>query len=126
MFKYFTSPIAYTSTEYSHLKGEPDTASIYIALTDWEQQFEIRTNPKNRQLFDPKDDAVIAYGALQYGYDVPEYTEFTIDLEYRSTSRVPRYIVIVASASKYGDFFTGGATSTLWLDELQLDWDYDQ
>lgn len=126
MFKYFTSPIAYTSTEYSHLKGEPDTASIYIALTDWEQQFEIRTNPKNRQLFDPKDDAVIAYGALQYGYDVPEYTEFKIDLEYRSTSRVPRYIVIVASASKYGDFFTGGATSTLWLDELQLDWDYDQ
>lgn len=35
------------------------------------------------------------------------------------------YIVIVASASKYGDYFTGGDGSTLWLDELSIEYDYN-
>ncbi|MDE7471164.1 MAG: PCMD domain-containing protein, partial [Paramuribaculum sp.] len=45
-------------------------------------------------------------------------------LDYRSTSRVPNYIMIVASASKYGDFFTGGAGSTLLVKKLELIYDY--
>ena len=122
--KYTTSPIAYTSKELANLKGEPDTANIYIALTDWDKPYEIRTNPKNRQLFDANSDAVIGYGSVQYGYDIENYTEFVINIDYRSTSRVPKYVVIVASASKYGDFFTGGGASTLWIDNFSLDWDY--
>jgi len=28
--------------------------------------------------------------------------------------------LIVASSSKYGDYFTGGDGSTLWIDEFEL------
>ena len=85
---------------------------------------KISTNPSNRQLFDENDPHVIAYGRLQYGESVPEYTPFEVEFNYRDTQRVPRYIVIVASASKYGDFFTGGDGSVLHVDEFSLDYDY--
>ena len=35
------------------------------------------------------------------------WKQFTIDLKYRDLTRKPKYIIVVASASKYGDFFTG-------------------
>ncbi|MFI3239435.1 MAG: PCMD domain-containing protein [Bacteroidales bacterium] len=123
-FKYNCSDINYTSTDYSYMMGEPDTASIYIALTDWSTPLEIRTNPSNRQLFDPKDSGVIAYGAVEYGYTVSNFTEFEIELDYNDTDRVPTYILIVASASKYGDYFTIGSSSTLYVDNFSLEWDY--
>lgn len=31
---------------------------------------------------------------------------------------------MVCSASKFGDFFTGGSGATLWVDELNLEYDY--
>ncbi len=123
-WKYKCAPINYTSTEYSYLKGRPDTAAVYIALTDWSAQYEIRTNPKNRQLFDKNADYVIAYGEILSGKDIDNWTQFTIDIKYKDTHRVPSYILIVSSASKYGDFFTGGAGSTLLIDNFWLEWDY--
>lgn len=122
--KYTTAPISSTNSDLAYMKGRPDTANIYIALTDWEAPYEIRTNPKNQQLFDLKDEHIIAYGALQWGANVDEFTQFTIPLEYRATNRIPRYILIVAAASKYGDFFTGADGACLWVDHFWLDWDY--
>jgi hypothetical protein len=123
-FKYKCVNITNTSTEYASFKGRPDTASIYIALTDWSSQFEIRTNPSNRQLFDKNSSHVIAYGELIVGHTVSNWTDFTITLNYRSTSVTPTYILIVASASKYGDYFTGGDGSVLMIDDFSLDWKY--
>lgn len=57
--------------------------------------------------------------ALTSAETVSSYKEYTIQLEYRDY-RKPKYLIIVASASKYGDFFTGGDGSTLYLDELEL------
>ena len=54
------------------------------------------------------------------GETVGDWTEFKLKLDYRSLTRKPTYIVVVASASKYGDYFTGGDGSTLWLDDLEL------
>lgn len=123
-FKYKCVDISHTSTEFAHLKGQPDTASIYIALTDWSAPYEIRTRPATRQLFDKDADYVIAYGELLSGKSVDNWTEFTIDLKYRRTDLKPTYILVVASASKYGDYFTGGNGSTLWIDDFSLEWDY--
>ena len=50
------------------------------------------------------------------------YPEYTIRLDYRDY-RKPKYLVIVATASKYGDYFTGGEGSTLYLDEMELTYD---
>ncbi|MDD6778330.1 MAG: PCMD domain-containing protein, partial [Bacteroidales bacterium] len=98
--------------------------SIYIALTNWSEPYEIRTRPTNRQLFDKNDPSVIAYGEFTLGSSVEQWSDFTIDLQYRRTNEKPTHVVIVVSASKYGDFFTGGSGSTLWVDDFTLEWDY--
>ena len=122
--KYNCANVSHTNDEMAHLKNQPDTATIYIALADWSAPHKIRTDPSNRQLFDPADESVIAYGIVQYGYTVSEYTPFEIALEYKDTQRIPSYILVVASASKYGDYFTGGDGSVLYVDEFTLDYDY--
>lgn len=49
-----------------------------------------------------------------------QYEKFSIDLLYRDLTRKPTYILIVCSASKYGDYFTGSTSSVLLLDEFDL------
>lgn len=123
-YKYTTAPIDNTSSEYVHLKGQPDTCSIYIALGDWDEPVEIRTRPSNRKLFDKNDPHIIAYAEFCSGESTSGYQELELLLDYRATNRKPTYIVVVASASKYGDFFTGGAGATLLVDDFELDFDY--
>ena len=45
--------------------------------------------------------------------------EFEIPIEYFKTDVKAANIVIVASASRYGDYYAGGP-STMWLDDLEL------
>lgn len=123
-YKYTTAPIDYASTELQSLKGRPDSCHIYIAITDWTAPFQIRTNPKNRQLFDPNSPEIIAYGELISGSNTNGYQPFEIRLNYRSYSRKPSYIQITCAASKYGDFFTGGTGATLFVDQFSLSYDY--
>ena len=108
-----------SDSEYEYLIGRSDSMQVYIALSDKATPYEIRTNPSNRNLFNPNDANVIAYGQITSAETVSSYKEYTIQLEYRDY-RKPKYLIIVASASKYGDFFTGGDGSTLYLDELEL------
>ena len=107
----------------AYMKGQPDSCQIYIALGDWEKPYEIRTRPSERQLFEPNDPNVIAYGQLTQGNTIGSWTQHEIELDYRYTNRTPKYIVVVASSSKYGDYFTGGVGSKLWLDDLELVYD---
>ena len=105
--------------EGSHLNGEAtDLCSIYIALTD----NKITIDTGKPVYFDPSDEAIIAYGELplEKCREQKEYTDFTIDLEYRDLNRTPKYIIIVASSSKYGDYFEGRENSQMWLDGLKL------
>lgn len=125
-FQYKGKKIDYASSEYASLKGVPDTCIVYAALTDWTAPFEIRTNPKNRNLFDKSADYVIGYGQMQYSGTMDAFQEFVIDLKYRSTSKVPSYLLICCSTSKYGDYFTGGNGSVLWIDQLSFGWDLDK
>ncbi len=122
--KYNCADISHTSAGFENLKGQPDTCIVWSALIDSDQPCEIRTNPKNRKLFNPDDDDVIAYGNIQYGRSVDNYIQFEFEYDYKSTQRVPNYILIVASASKYGDYFTGGNGSVLYLDDIELIYDY--
>ena len=104
----------------SYLKGRPDSCHIYIALTDWDKPREIRTRPSERQLFDKTDSKIIAYAELVQGSSTSTYQQKDLVLDYRYTNRTPKYIVVVATASKYGDYFTGGVGSKLWLDNFEL------
>ena len=123
-YQYKTATIDYASAGYEDLKGRPDSCHIYIALTDWTAPFEIRTNPKNQQLFNKNADYIVAYGELIFSGTMDDYAPFEIKLDYRDTSKTPSYIQITCAASKYGDFFTGGAGAVLYVDEFSLDYDY--
>lgn len=106
--------------DLASMKGEPDICHIYIALSDKSEPYEIRNNPSNRQLFDKDDANIIAYGEFSSNESTSSYKQIEIPLEYRYTNRTPKYIIIVASSSKYGDYYIGGVGSKLWLDEMEL------
>ena len=131
-YKYTTAPITYlpsksNTADYNRFlpyQNKPDTCSVYIALGDWENPVEIRTNPRDRKLFDKNDPHVIAYAEFNSGTTVSSYTPLELNLKYNSTSRIPTYLIVVCSASKYGDYFTGAAGATLIIDEFSLEYDY--
>lgn len=106
--------------DLASMKGEPDICHIYIALSDKSEPYEIRNNPSNRQLFNKDDANIIAYGEFSSNQSTSSYKQIEIPLEYRYTNRTPKYIIIVASSSKYGDYYIGGVGSKLWLDEMEL------
>ena len=119
--KYTPGTVDYSST--SELPtGATDIGNIYIALGDWSEPIEIRT--KDKKLFDKNDEKIIAYGEWEITSETQGadggLLEFEIPLDYRSLDRIPSYIVLVASASKYGDYFTGSTGSTMWIDDLEL------
>lgn len=122
--KYVSAPINYANDEYKHMLNEPDSCIIWVALIDSDAPFQIRTNPKNRHLFDPNDPSVIAYGQIDNGSATNGWERFEIELKYNATNRKPKYLLVVSAASKYGDFFTGGTGATLWIDDFSLEYDY--
>lgn len=109
--------------QFRDWKGRPDTAQIYIALTTWEEPFEVRTNPRNRQLFNPSDPAVVAYGCMEYTGSTSGWIPMDVKLNYRTTSVRPTRILVVAAASKWGDYFVGGDGSLLYIDDFKLEYD---
>ena len=123
-YKYTTTTIEKIGDDmWQDLKGRPDSCFIWIALTDWDKPREIRTRPSERQLFEINDPHVIAYAELIKGEDVTSWTKEDLVLKYRYTNRRPKYIVVVATSSKYGDYFTGGVGSKLWIDNFELLYD---
>ena len=120
-YKYTSTTINKIGTdvgELANLKGRPDSCQVYIALSD--KPYTLKTKPSERKVFDPNDAGIIAYGQFTSGQTTSSYQQLSIPLEYRAMDRIPKYIIVVASASKYGDYFIGGVGSTLWLDEMEL------
>lgn len=120
---YMYNPGSITHTEVSGIsKGDRDICSIYILLADWSAPFAVSTG--DDQFVDITDSSIIAYGELSSDKTSPEsmseYEKFTIDIKYRDLTRKPTYILLVCSASKYGDYFTGSTNSVLLLDEFDL------
>lgn len=113
---------------YERLPGQPDSCNVYVALGDWDPvdykgtqcRYLIRTRPSALHLMDMKDSHLIAFGNFTCGRDVSTWTTQTIDINYRVTNRQPKTIIVVASSSKYGDYFTGGEGSLLQIDNMEL------
>ena len=75
--------------------------------------------------FNRNAPSIVAYGEFQSGTDVSGterngYKLVEFPLEYYRTNVTPKYLIIVCSSSKYGNLFTGGEGSTLYLDEMEL------
>ena len=118
--------------------GETDQGIIYVAIGDWAGQeanggtwpFVVRTKNASSLFSTEKGtysgDGIIAYGekTFEEAYnDGGNMKELTINLDYNNfggNQRKPTSIIIVASASKYGDYFQGGDGSKMWLDDMEL------
>ena len=131
-YRYEPQAINRTSGAYSHLSGQTDFCQIQIFLADWTTQFEVSTGDNRFVDTSDRNSDIIAYGAIisqdnttDNEGNVNGYVRFTIPLEYRSLKE-PTYIVISGAASRYGDYFTGGLGSTMYLDELELVYDPEE
>ena len=108
--------------------GAEDIGQIYVALTT--APIEVRTKKSTQKLFPTKAgdddyDKLVAYGQYtfegNYGPD-GELQALEIPFDYFSNAKSvkPTHLVIVCSASKYGDFFNGGEGSLMYLDDFEL------
>lgn len=100
-----------------------DNGQIYVALTVG--TVEIRTNPKDRKLFNVDDEQVLAYGQVTwkeaFGPD-GQLQMIEIPIEYKANARTtrPTHLIITCCASKFGDFFSGAEGSVMYLDDFEL------
>lgn len=113
------------NVDYSSLsdlpKGQTDIGQIFVALTN--EKVSIKT--KTKQLFDPNASYVVAYGSMDFTSDYgssSEMRQFEITLDYKNASELVRakYLVLVCSASKYGDYFTGSSESVMVVDDFEF------
>lgn len=110
-------------------KGDMDVCSIFIILSKGTYQVD-NTNIKTL-LTEEKvknTDQFIAYGELPISECVStngQWKEFNIPLKYKEEAfgDKPTHLIIVCTSSKYGDYFTGGKGSTLYLDDFELVYD---
>ncbi len=112
-----------------------DEGQIYIALGTWtpeeyggtaESPMQIRTKrtkPSDQQLFNKNTEAVVGYGELTLTENIDEWKQFTIPIDWRDKTVPPTHLIIVGSASRWGDYFTGSTQSGMWLDDLELVYD---
>lgn len=118
-------------------KADSDQGLIYVALCT--KQVDVVSLTSQVVPFDSNADYVFAYGEYVITTTKNEtgetldpaplngYEPFDIRLKYKTD--VPRtnsfYIVILATSSRYGDYFTGSTSSVLCVDEFELTYDYD-
>lgn len=73
---------------------------------------------------DRTDGKVIACGVWERDSSEQhaEWTKITVELDYYDEyeGEVPTYLMLTASASKYGDYFTGSTSSVMYLDDVEL------
>lgn len=122
-------------------KGDLDRGIIYAALMDDHTvsytaaknpptgiskgdtfNFPVIVKTKSKELFDKDGEHVIAYGEHIFEGATPgsQLVEVTFDLDYHKLDVIPSYIVLTASASKGGDYFSGGSGSKLIIDDIEL------
>lgn len=123
-------------------KGDPDCGIIYVAVGTWtKEKYGVCEQEEGEKLvgtdevpicidtrdrttvFNPNGPDVVAYGELTFDRTVGEWQEFVIPLKYTTTEVVPTHIVLVCSASRYGDYYTGSRESKMWVDDFELIYD---
>lgn len=123
-FHYNSGKIDYRGGNTPAGLGEMETddlCSIYVALSKKQKQVD---NTDTSTFLDlEKDTDIIAYGRLDDTEAVTTngWKEFTLDFKYKTLEPLDTYyLIIVFSASKYGDYFTGSTSSVMYVDDLEL------
>ena len=103
--------------------GEPDQCGMYCALLS---EALLVDNTDMSTFPDWENDSrVIAYGSLPLDQNVHSngaWKEVNIPLVYSNINKKPTHLLVVFSASKYGDYFHGGEGSVLYVDDFSLEY----
>ena len=122
-------------------KNQPDQASIYVAIVDWDEPHNVRSGTDTPQGVwsvedgsNPTDSdgkpvgTIIGYGTLypQGKTDGEAMIDVEIPIYYYDTAAKPGKtytLVIGCSTSRYGDWMNGCSTNTMYIDDFR--WGYD-
>lgn len=119
-YKYKGGVIDASDSDHKNQIGQPERFHIYISLENWGSTVE---KDKDGYEIRPNNRTVVGYGELVDSKTVDSYKEFTINIDYKETNIKPTHVVLVATSSFLGDYFTGCVGSTLFVDELELVYD---
>lgn len=126
-------PIDNTDDAHKDLKGTMDVGQIQIILADWDKnkwsgypsgaiddQGRFHVINSDGQFIDfDNDPAIIGYANFEFNEYMDSYKEFDMTINYRN-DRTPSVVAIVSASSRYGDYFTGGKGTVLYLDEFSF------
>lgn len=127
-------------------KDDPDCANVYVCLTNMGGPHIVNTSkPETYMSFaeplktisyctnvdgkrstnDQTDGKVIAYYSWDCYDSTDEWTEVTLNLiyneeEYEDEDDMPNYLMITASANKYGDYYTGCDSNEFYIDDVEF------
>lgn len=120
------------------VNGQPDKGIIYVALLNDDKSVQgddaypdfpvvVKTNKSDgtkAHLFQKDGSNVIAYGEMVFhnSTEGDDMIEFTIPIEYYESMQDQKvcYLLLVCSASKGGDYFAGGESSTMYIDDFEF------
>ena len=128
---YIPQIIDYADTDHQEWLGKEDMGQLQCFLSDWDDQFvvySVKTNEHPQRFIESyseeimDEEKIIAYFNLKLPSTNGQWVEFDFPLEYRNY-RQPTYVTIISASSYYANYYTGGAGSTLWLDELEFRYD---
>lgn len=132
---YCYQPVLIDNTDEAHkdLKGTMDVGQIQVILADWDKnkwsgypsgaidsQGRFHVINSDGQFIDfDNDPAIIGYGNFEFNEYMDAYKEFDLTINYKN-DRTPSVVAIVSASSRYGDYFTGGKGTVLYLDEFSF------
>ena len=122
-YKYAPVAIDYVGSGYEHLKGQSDICQIQAALMNWSAPFEVNTGKNQFVDFSKSNKTMLAHSELVAGTTNGKWTQFTIYMGYRNITTRPTYTIVSACASRYGDYFTGGKGSVMYVDQFEFVYD---
>lgn len=129
--------------------GDPDNGHIWIALGTWmpndpsdpnntakgygwdsegklvgtaDSPLCIDTRDTNT-LFDANSKDVVGYGSQIFTASTDGWQMIDIPIDYKATNIAPTHLMIVCTASRWGDYFTGSTKSEMWVDDFELIYD---
>ena len=117
--KYIVDTIYYAKAPHMSKIGTLDSGRLFVLLTDWDSPFAVKPSQTRIDFNHETNSSIIGYGEKLFESTDESYNEFTIPIEYYSDS-TPNYVVICATSSTNGIFYTGGEGSTLYLDEFKF------
>ena len=108
--------------------GSRDEGQIMIAVGDWSAEkyggdadspIAIDTRDEST-FFNLRGENVIGGAEIILKESTDGWVEFTLPLEYTTTSKVPTHLLVVFTGSRFGDYFTGSTESLLIVDDIEL------